>query len=58
MGVVCAALIQLRRKDAVLGTHPAGFRLPAGPLWAVLGVLITVVLALQVDFTKSRDPGR
>ena len=47
--VVCAALIALRRK------HPSAtrFRLPGGPLFAVLGVGITVVLATQVDFSKS-----
>jgi len=55
-GVVCAALIALRRKHAQAG----GFRLPWGPLWAVLGVLITLVLAIaplvlatKVDLGKS-----
>jgi amino acid transporter len=58
-GVVCAALIALRRKR----THeteadstsalPSRFRLPFGPLWAVLGVLICVLLASQVDLSKS-----
>lgn len=48
-GVVCAALIPLRRK----GPRPAGFRLPGGPVWAVLGVLITLVLVIQVDLSKS-----
>jgi len=48
-GVVCAAVIALRRK------HPraAGFRLPAGPVWAVFGVLITVALLTQADLSKS-----
>ena len=48
-GVVCAALIALRRKQR----RAAGFRLPGGPVWAVLGVLITLVLATQVDLSKS-----
>jgi amino acid transporter len=47
--VVCAALIALRRKQPLA----AGFRLPAGQLLAVLGVGITVVLATQVDRSKS-----
>ena len=48
-GVVCAALIALRRKQR----RAAGFRLPGGPVWAVLGVLITLVLATEVDLSKS-----
>jgi basic amino acid/polyamine antiporter, APA family len=48
-GVVCAALIALRRKDA----RPPGFRLPGGPAWAVLGVLITLVLLTRADLSKS-----
>ncbi len=47
--VVCAALIALRRKQP----HGAGLRLPGGPVLAVLGVGITVVLATQVDLSKS-----
>ena len=47
--VVCVALIGLRRKQ-LRGT---GFRLPFGPILAVLGVGITVVLATQVDLSKS-----
>jgi len=48
-GVTCAALIMLRRKqpDAVR------FRLPAGPVWAVLGIVICVLLLSQVDLSKS-----
>jgi APA family basic amino acid/polyamine antiporter len=56
-GVVCAALIALRRKEAAPksggGFHTRGFRLPFGPVWAVLGVLICVVLTSQVDLSKS-----
>src|SRR6202142_3781110 len=47
--VVCAALIALRRKQPLA----AGFRLPGGPLLALLGVGIAVVLATQVDLSKS-----
>ena len=46
--VVCAALIALRRKPLA-----AGFRLPGGQVLAVLGVGIAVVLATQVDLSKS-----
>ena len=58
-GVVCAALIALRRKQAQhsaadsTALQQAGFRLPLGPLWAVVGVLICVLLTLQVDLSKS-----
>jgi amino acid transporter len=47
--VVCASLIVLRRKQP----QAARFRLPAGPLFALLGVAICVALATQVDLTKS-----
>jgi len=47
--VVCAALIALRRKPP----RAAGLRLPGGPVLAVLGIGITVVLATQVDLSKS-----
>jgi len=47
--VVCAALIALRRKQP----QAAGFRLPGGQLLAVLGIGIAVVLATQVDLSKS-----
>jgi basic amino acid/polyamine antiporter, APA family len=50
-GVVCAALIALRRKQPQ--TKTAGFRLPGGPLLAVLGVGIAIALATQVDLSKS-----
>jgi APA family basic amino acid/polyamine antiporter len=48
-GVVCAALIALRRKQPTA----ARFRLPAGPILAVLGIGITIALASQVDLSKS-----
>jgi len=47
--VVCAAVIALRRKQPLA----AGFRLPGGPVLAVLGVAIAVALATQVDLSKS-----
>jgi amino acid transporter len=47
--VVCAALIVLRRKRPTT----AGFRLPGGPVLAVLGIGIAVALATQVDLSKS-----
>ncbi len=58
-GVVCAALIALRRKQAnpheaaSAVRRPRGFRLPLGPVWSVLGVLICLVLATQADLSKS-----
>jgi amino acid transporter len=48
-GVVCAALIALRRKQ---GQH-AAFRLKGGPVLAVLGILIALMLATQADLSKS-----
>jgi amino acid transporter len=47
--VVCAALIALRRKQP----QAAGLRVPGGPVLAVLGIGIAVVLATQVDLSKS-----
>jgi APA family basic amino acid/polyamine antiporter len=47
--VVCAALIALRRKQP----RAARFRLPAGPLFAILGIGICVALATQADLSKS-----
>jgi amino acid transporter len=47
--VVCAAVIALRRKQPLA----AGFRLPGGQVLAVLGVVIAVALATQVDLSKS-----
>ena len=48
-GVVCAAVIALRRKQPTA----AAFRLPGGQVLAVLGVGIALVLATQVDLSKS-----
>jgi len=47
--VVGAALIALRRKQP----RAAGFRLPGGPVLAVLGIGIALALATQVDLNKS-----
>ena len=46
--VVCAALIALRRKQP----SAAAFRLPGGQLLAVMGIVIAVVLATQIDLSK------
>ena len=48
-GVVCAAVIPLRRKQRITGA----FRLPCGVLWSVIGVLIAIILATQADLSKS-----
>ena len=48
-GVVCAALIALRRSQPTA----TRFRLPGGPALAVVGICITIVLATQVDLSKS-----
>jgi basic amino acid/polyamine antiporter, APA family len=47
--VVCAALIILRKKQPLA----TGFRLPGGPVLAMLGMGICVALATQVDLSKS-----
>jgi amino acid transporter len=49
-GVVCAAVIALRRR------HPgaARFRVPGAPVLAVLGILMCVAMATQVDLSQSR----
>jgi amino acid transporter len=47
--VVCAALIALRRKQPLA----AGFRLPGGPVLAVLGVLIAAGVGIAAVLTKQ-----
>jgi APA family basic amino acid/polyamine antiporter len=47
-GLVCAALPVLRRKQP----NAAAFRLPGGPLFAVLGALFTVILVTQMSRTE------
>jgi APA family basic amino acid/polyamine antiporter len=50
-GVGCAALPVLRRKNPEGAS--AMFRLPAGDLFAVLGVILCVILVTRVDFGQS-----
>ena len=52
-GVICAAVIALRRKQP----EAAKFRLPAGPVFAVLGIAVCVVLATQADLSQSKIVG-
>ena len=53
-GLVCAALPVLRRRDGGTGAvSPAAFRLPAGPVFAVLGVAGMVVVATQVSAREA-----
>lgn len=47
--VVCAAVPVLRKKKS----EPAQFRLPAGTLIAVLGVLICAGLLTQIEYNKT-----
>lgn len=47
--VVCAALVVLRKRPSLAES----FRVPGGPLLAVLGVGICATLATQVDRSKS-----
>jgi amino acid transporter len=48
-GLICAALPVLRKKQP----HAAAFRLPGGPLLAVSGVVVCVVLGTRVDHSGS-----
>ena len=48
-GVICAAVIALRYKQP----NAARLRLPAGSFLAVVGILIALALATQVDLSKS-----
>jgi basic amino acid/polyamine antiporter, APA family len=48
-GLVCAALPFLRKKQP----DAAGFRLPGGPYFAVLGVVSCLVLGTRVDYLGS-----
>jgi len=47
--LVCAALPVLRKKEP----GAAAFRLPGGPVFAAVGVLICLVLLTRVDLSKS-----
>src|SRR5271155_787775 len=50
-GVACAALLILRRKQPEGAS--AMFQLPAGNLFAVLGIILCAVLVTRVDFGQS-----
>ncbi len=53
-GLVCAALPVLRSRDATArAAPPAAFRLPAGTLFAGLGVLGMIVVATQVSAREA-----
>jgi APA family basic amino acid/polyamine antiporter len=53
-GLVCAALPVLRRRDGRANSAPpARFHLPAGPLFAGLGVLGMLVVATQVSMREA-----
>ena len=52
-GVICAAVIALRRKQPEAAT----FRLPASPAFAVLGIAVGVILASQADLSQSKIVG-
>jgi amino acid transporter len=47
--LVCASVPVLRKKQPEAAT----FRLPGGPLFAMLGVLICLTLLVGMDFSKS-----
>src|SRR5882672_4385947 len=49
-GIVCAALIALRRSRP----GAARFRVPGGPILAVLGILMCVAMVGQVDLSQAR----
>jgi APA family basic amino acid/polyamine antiporter len=48
-GAICAALPVLRRKQP----DQARLRLPAGPVFSTLGLIICVALLTQVDFSQA-----
>jgi amino acid transporter len=48
-GAICAALPVLRRKQP----NQARLRLPAGPVFSTLGVIICLALLTQVDFSQA-----
>jgi amino acid transporter len=53
-GLVCAALPVLRSRDGTARSAPhAAFRMPAGPLFAALGVLGMIVVATQVSAREA-----
>lgn len=52
-GVICAGVIALRRKQP----EAAKFRLPASPVFAVLGIAVCVILGTQADLSQSKIVG-
>ncbi|MGO9345282.1 MAG: APC family permease [Terriglobales bacterium] len=54
-GVVCAALIPLRRKQPLATNQSTGLRLPLGPLFSVLGVAIALALGAAAQISKQVD---
>lgn len=49
-GLVCAALLRLRQTRP----HADAFRLPAGPVWAVAGLVFCAVMAAQMEGAHAR----
>jgi basic amino acid/polyamine antiporter, APA family len=54
-GVVCAALIPLRRRQPVAGSRFTSLRLPGGYLLSVLGVAIALALGAAAQISKQVD---
>ncbi len=48
-GMVCVALVVLRRRERTGGIDPAWLRVPAGPVVAALGLIFSCVLALRMN---------
>ncbi len=57
-GVVCAALIPLRRRQPVADSRSTGLRLPGGYLLSVLGVAIALALGAAAQISKQVDLGK
>ena len=47
-GMVCVALVVLRKRERLGGVDPAWFRVPAGPVVAGLGLAFSAVLTLRM----------
>jgi len=54
-GVVCAALIPLRRRQTLGTSRSAGLRLPGGSVLSVLGVGIALALGAAAQISKQVD---
>jgi APA family basic amino acid/polyamine antiporter len=57
-GVVCAALIPLRRRQPRGSSPSTGLRLPGGYLLSVLGVAIALALGAAAQISKQVDLGK